>query len=220
MITTPDYDAAAIRAMETLIKHQTHAAPVDPFTMIKSTPGVIVISFTEMSARFGVDRENIISITDRNQDAITTVKPSGGDLEYVIMYNQQLPYYLMQRALARELGHIVLRHDGSRPEAVRTEEALTFARHLLCPRPLLALIRDAGIPITIELLGSITGCYRRCLEGMRKTPGTHVPPELNRIVKEQFEAYARNFISYAMTVKDEDTSEIADFGTYMDNYEE
>lgn len=220
MTTTPDFDAAAIKALETLIKHQTHAAPVDPFTMIKSTPGVIVISFTEMSTRFGMERNNILNIIDRNQDAITTVKPKDGNLEYIIMYNQQLPYYLMQRALARELGHIMLKHDGSRPDDVRTEEALCFARHLLCPRPLLKLIQDADIPITIELLGSITGCYRRCLEGMRKTPGAHVPPELNRLVRDQFADYARNFIRYAMTVKDEDTSEIADFGTYMENYEE
>ena len=220
MTTTPNLDAAAIKALETLIKHHTNAAPVDPFTMIKSTPGVIVISFTEMSTRFGVDRENIVTLFDKNLDAVTTVKPHDGALEYVIMYNQQLPYYLMQRALARELGHIVLQHDGSRPDDVRTEEALCFARHLLCPRPLLKLISDAGIPITIELLGSITGCYRRCLEGMRKTPGANVPPELNRLVRDQFEAYAKNFIRYAMTVKDDDTSEIADFGTFMDNYEE
>ena len=220
MTTTPNYDAAASKALETLIKNQTNAAPVDPFTMLKNTPGVIVISFTEMSTRLGVDRDNIIDIIDRNQDAITTVKPSGGNLEYIVMYNQQLPYYLMQRALARELGHIVLRHDGSRPEDVRTEEALCFARHLLCPRPLLKLLIEAGIPITIELLGGITGCYRRCLDGMRKTPGTHVPAELNNIVKDQFAAYAKNFISYAKTVMDEDTSEIADFGTFMDGYEE
>lgn len=220
MTTTPNLDAAAIKAMETLIRHQTHAAPVDPFTMIKATPGVIVISFTEMSTRFGVDRDNIVTMFDKNLDAVTTVKPHDGSLEYVIMYNQQLPYYLMQRALARELGHIMLKHDGSRPDDVRTEEALCFARHLLCPRPLLKLIADAGIPITIELLGSITGCYRRCLEGMRKTPGAHVPPELNRLVRDQFAPYAKNFIRYAMTVKDEDTSEIADFGTYMNNYEE
>ena len=221
MTTMPDYDRAAIKAAEMLIKHQTSAAPVDPFTMLRKIPGVIMVSFAELSSKLGIDRDNLVTMFgESNQDAVTSVKPKEGSLEYIVTYNQRLPYYLMQRALARELGHIVLQHDGTLPEDVRIEEALAFSRHLLCPRPVLRMIQDAGIPITIELLGGITGCYRKCLEGMQKTPGAHVPPELNRMIKEQFATYIKNFVSYAVTVKDDDHSMLADFGTYFDNYED
>lgn len=220
-MTTPDYDYAATKAYETLIKYQITSAPVAPLAIIKDIPGVVVVSFTELSARFGMNRDDLVTMFgDKNQDAVTTVRPIDNSLEYIITYNQQLPFYMLQRALARELGHIILHHDGSRPEEVRTEEAMCFARHLLCPRPVMKMIESAGIPLTVELVGGITGCYRRCLDGMRITPGAHVPAELNRLVKDQFSSYVRNFIRYAYTVKDEDMSERADFGTFMDNYEE
>ena len=34
--------------------------------------------------------------------------------------------------------------------------------------------------MSVEVLGNMTGCYERCLAGMRKTPGVKVPAELNR----------------------------------------
>ena len=92
-----------------------------------------------------------------------------GKTLYFIAYNQRFPFFLIQRGLARELGHIVLGHDGTRPEEIRMEEARVFAYHLLCPRPLIRAIQDTGIPITIETLGLITGCYERCLVGMQKS---------------------------------------------------
>lgn len=219
MTTTPNYDAAAIKATETLIKHQVCAAPVDPLPMIRKIPGVIIVSFAELSSRIGIERENLVTMFgDRNQDAVTIVKPKNGVLEYIITYNQKLPYYIMQRAFARELGHIVLQHDGTKPEDVRTEEARCFARHLICPRPLLKAIESEGIPLTFDLIGSITGCYKRCVEEMQRTPGARVPRELNQLVKEQFAGYIKNFISYAKTVYADDHSGVADFGMYMDNY--
>ena len=127
---------------------------------------------------------------------------------------------MMQRAVARELGHAVLGHDGSRPEDVRTMEAMFFARHLLCPRPLIRAIQDANIPITVETLGLITGCYERCLVGMQKSHGVHVAPELNRMIREQFSAYVENFIACQSILTANDDSMLVNFGTFMDNYEE
>ena len=132
----------------------------------------------------------------------------------------RLPQYLVQRALARELGHIVLGHDGSKPEDVRMAEAYCFAHHLLCPRPLIRAVRNSGIPFTIEVLGAMTGCYDRCLQRMRKTPPVHVPAELNRKVHFQFADYINNFLDYESYLMKTDESVLADFGTYMDGYEE
>lgn len=218
---TPDYERAALKATELLIKHGINTAPVIPLPVFKRTPGCLVLSFTELSNRIGLDRNNILtSIDAENHDAVTSIHMDDGRLRYLVTYNQRLPFYLLQRALARELGHIVLGHDGSKPEDVRMAEAYCFAHHFLCPRPLIYAIQQSGIPFTVEVLGSMTGCYERCLQGMRKTPPVHVPAELNRQVRNQFMDYIDNFLDYEGYLSKSDESMLANFGTYMDGYEE
>ena len=218
---TPDYERAAVAAMQMLIKHGITTAPIDPLPVFKRSPGVLVLSFTEMSNQIGMDRDNLLtSFETENHDAVTSVHLDDGKLRYLVTYNQRLPMYLLQRALARELGHIVLGHDGSRPESVRMAEAYCFAHHFLCPRPLIHAIQQSGIPFTVEVLGAMTGCYARCLQGMRKTPPVHVPADLNRNVKEQFSDYISNFLDFESYLSKSDESMIANFGTYMDGYEE
>lgn len=214
-------ETAAIKALETLIKHRVTAAPVMPLPILKSLPGVLVVPFAEMAERMGVERESVVTAFGAwNADAVTNYR--GGDcrIRYLVTYNQRLPFYMQQRALARELGHIVLGHDGTRPEEVRTAEAITFSRHLLCPRPLIKALQESGLTITVEMLGNVTGCYERCLAGIKKTPGLHVPAELNRMVKDQFADYVKNFIDCQAVLTGYDESAIADFGTFMDGYEE
>ena len=216
----PNYEKAATMALETLIRHQISSAPVLPLPMLKRMPGVLVVSFAEMSQSSGIDRKNLITMFgNENQDAVTSVHNKNGKLVYLVAYNQRLPIYMIQRSLAREMGHIVLGHDGSLSEEVRMAEANTFAYHLICPRPLVHAVMESGIRFSTEVLGNMTGCYERCLLGMRKTPGVNVPPELNKMVKEQFNDYIDNYLDYLTFVK-EDNSSTADFGTYMDGYTE
>lgn len=218
---TPDYDRAAVKATETLITHQITSGPIDPFPVLKSLPGVLVLSYAEMALQMEFDRENLLkSITPESHDAMSFANEIDGRIMYFVVYNQRLPFYLLQRGLARELGHIVLGHDGSRPDDVRTAEAQTFAYHLLCPRPLIKAVQDSGIRFSTELLGNMTGCFERCLAGMRKTPGAHVPPELNRMVKDQFAVYLANFLDFQAIISKTDESQLADFGSYMEGYEE
>ena len=218
---TPDFERAARLATEMLIKHNVSTAPVIPLPIFKRTPGCLVLSFTELSGRIGLDRDNLVSMFDaENHDAVTSTHFDDGKLRYLVTYNQRLPFYLLQRSLAREMGHIVLGHDGSKPEDVRMAEAYCFAHHFLCPRPLIHAIQQSGIPFTVEILGAMTGCYERCLQGMRKTPGVHVPAELNRQVRDQFADYIENFLDYESFLSQSDESMIANFGTFMDGYEE
>ena len=216
----PNYEAAAIKAAETLVKYNICSAPVLPLPILKRMPGVLVVSFAEMSQSSGIDRKNLVTMFgNENQDAVTSVHNKNGKLVYLVAFNQRLPIYMIQRSLAREMGHIVLGHDGSLPEDVRFAEAQCFAYHLICPRPLVKAVQDSNIRFSVEVLGNMTGCYERCLAGMRKTPGVNVPAELNRKVREQFSEYIENYLDYQTFVR-EDNSAFADFGSFMDGYKE
>ena len=214
---TPDYTRAAILAAETLIKYNIKNAPVDPIPVYKNTPGVLLLPFADASQLAGADRKDL---TEAVHDAVTVAYPDDKRIRYLVSYNQRLSVDIIQRTLARELGHIMLQHDGSRPEDVRMDEAYTFALHFLFPRPLIYAVQQSGFPLTAEALGSMTGCDARCLQRMKRIPGVHVPPELNRLVRDQFADYINNFIEYEAYLCETDRTLPADVGSYMDGYEE
>ena len=217
----PDYEFAAEMALDTLYTYGIDSAPVAPLPILKSIPGVLVVTYESMSQDIGLDRRCVMDLYgEPNQDAFTSFNMNHGRPQYLVTYNQQLPATLVQRALARELGHIILGHDGSRPEDVRNEEARCFAHHLLVPRPLIHSLQAFNIRITVEVLGNLTGCYDYCLSCMRKQPPVHVDPELNRKVRDQFLPYIKNYLEYQRYASLSDVSVIADFGAYMEGYEE
>ena len=217
----PDYERAAIKATETLIKYDIRTAPIDPLPVLKQIPGVLVLTFEEMSKNVNVDRQDLLNMLGcKNQDAVTTVIVDGDQLQYVVTYNRLLSEKIISRALARELGHIVLGHDGSRPEDVRNEEAKAFAHHFLCPRPLIHSLQAAGIRLTVETLGNITGFYDYCLSCIRQQPSVVVPSELNRQVRDQFMPYIKNLFEYQRYASMKDGSALADLGVYMEGYKE
>ena len=125
---TPNFERATSKA-ESIIRQHGIACPM---TILKKTPGVLVTSYAETSESVGIDRDNLMTMFgDHDQDAFTTVKIENGKTVYLVMYNRQLTCQETRFALARELGHIVLGHDGTRPESVRNEEAICFANNLL-----------------------------------------------------------------------------------------
>lgn len=217
---TPDYDTAAIRATEILIQRQISVTPVLPLPILKSMPNVYIITFADLASQSGMARDDVVLAFGHDQDAVTSVRIVDGELFYTVVYNQMLPFVMLQRALARELGHIALQHNGSRPVPVRMEEAKCFSRHLLCPRALIKSIQDASVPLTTEVVGNLTGCFERCIADMQKTPGCHVPADLNRQVRAQFSPYVKNYLHYQRYLMENDQSSLANFGSFMDNYEE
>lgn len=217
----PDYSLAAIRATETLMKFRVSYAPISPLPILKATPGVIVISFTEIASISGLERSEVLGMVDaENRNAITFVKEVNGKLHYLVAYNMTSPFYVLQYSLACELGHIIMRHDGSKDDDVREAEVECFANYLLFPRQLIHAGSEVGIPQTVGNIGRAMGCYEQCLETVKDTPGVKIPKELNRIVKSQFEGYITNYIEIQNLFFSIDSSPIADLGTYMDNYEE
>ena len=119
----PDYQKAEQKAKE--LRENGAECPLQ---ILKSLQNVAAVSFADASSRYGISRDKLISMFDSgNQDAITMFRKGS----YLVIYNQELPCKTIRHAVARELGHIVMGHDGSRPEDVRMEEAQYFAYRFL-----------------------------------------------------------------------------------------
>lgn len=209
---------AATLAAETLVKYNVRFAPVSPMKILEQMDNVIVISFSEMSEKTGVDRQDILSTFGRIRDAVTSIHEESGSKKYVVAYNRLLPFSMIQRALARELAHIILQHGE--PTNETAQEAECFANHLLCPRPLIYSVMATGIRFTEDMLANLTGVFDQALLSIRRNPGTAVPIGLNRFVRSQFMPFILNFLDYYRTVMPADGSAVADLGTFMDGYEE
>lgn len=216
-----DYQTAAVKAAQILVESDIAKTPIDPLPLLKNIPNVLVVPFAEVAHKVGMERETLIDMLgNESRAAVTSIEKAGGETHYIVTYNQRMPFVLLQRALARELGHIVLGHDGSRPVDIRMAEAYAFALHLLCPRALIRMLQESEYPLTVETLGNVTGCFGGCLSRMQKVPGVDVPAELNRRIKEKFAGCMKDFLRYQPIIAKEDHSQLADFGTYMDNYQE
>lgn len=217
----PDFDRAATKAMEILIKNQITETPVLCLPLLVNYPHVRVMSFASMADNMEIDRADLVPRFGENQDAVTFRLSGMDDIDYVVVYNMKLPYEEVRRAMARELGHIVLGHDGqTRSPEVRMAEARCFAHHLLSPRPIVNMIQQSGMPFTMNVLAHTTGCSGDCVDEIQKIPGTHVPKELNRLVKELFAPHIEEYIRFHKSAPKKDTSPLVDFGTFMEGYEE
>ena len=218
---TADFDRAAVAAMQLLIDYRVTDTPVDPMPMLISYPGVRVISFAKMANEAAIDRDELVPLFVANQDAATfRLKSDMDDVAYVVAYNLRLPFEIVCRAVARELGHIVLGHDGTRPFEIRRAEAMCFAHHLLSPRPVLHMLRSSGVPLTMNVLSDTTGCIDECVDDMRGIPGVHVPKEINRQVRDLFSRRITEYLRFHNASNKPDRSPLIDLGTYMDFYEE
>ena len=215
---SPDYNRAAGKAAETLIKYGIKSAPISPLTILEEMDNVIIKSFSEMCDSANIRQCDLKSAFGKTDGALSSIHEMNGKTWYVVAYNSLLPFTMIQHSLARELGHITLRHTCISAE--NTAEAICFAQHLLCPRPLIHAIQATGMRLTTDVLANLTGVFHQCLTCMRHTPGTDVPASVNRFVRGQFMPFILNFFEYYSTTAPEDGSALADFGTYMDGYEE
>lgn len=222
MINNPDLDRAATAAMRLLIENNITETPVNPLPIMLNYPGVRVLPYTKMALDAGMDRKDLVPIFG-NQDAATfrLNMPSLDNVNYVVVYNMRLPFEIIWRAIARELGHIVLDHDGiTRPQAVRMAEAVCFAHHLISPRPVLHFLSQSGVPLTMNVLTNTTGCSDECVDEMQTIPGVHVDPAINAQVRDLFAPHLKEFINFHNSSPKQDKSPLLDLGTFMDYYKE
>ena len=219
---TPDFDRAATAAMQILIDNRITGTPIDPLHILKKQTGVRVLSFARMANEANLERDDLVPLFVANQDAATfNLDTNINDVKYVVVYNTRLPFEIVCRAIARELGHIVLGHDGqTRTYEVRRAEAMCFAHHLLSPRPIIRLIEESGVPLTMNVLSDTTGCIDECVYDMQAIPGAHVPAEMNRQIRELFSRGIAEYLRFHAAVHKPDRSPVVDLGTFMYGYEE
>lgn len=80
---TPNYELAALKAAEILIQHNICTAPVDPLPILKKTPGVLVMTFEELSNKVNMKRKDVLNIFGcENQDAVTNMYIDGDNIHY------------------------------------------------------------------------------------------------------------------------------------------
>lgn len=219
MQTVPDFDRAATAAMRLLADQKITETPIDSLSLLVDYPHVRIMSFASMADNSEIDREDLVPQFGINQDAVTFKLFGMSEIDYVLVYNMKLPFEDIRRAIARELGHIVLGHDGqTRPTEVRKAEALCFAHHLLTPRPIIRMIQQSGLPFSINVLTHTTGCSEDCVEEIREIPGTNVPAALNQQVRDLFAPHILEYIRFHKDSPKPDKSPIIDFGTYMEGY--
>lgn len=119
----PNYLRAARKAAETMSKFGT-SFPVQILQILKRLPNVSVIAL------------DIPSIPGHESwDAFSCVREKAGQLQYIVVYNKTLPPVKLNLALARELAHVILKHDAGSTEEIWSEEALCFAYHCICYHP-------------------------------------------------------------------------------------
>ena len=211
-----DSTTAAIKALELIVKYDVKTAPVSPLAILSKMDNVVVVSFEDIQNTSGLD--SVAPMFGKCRDAVTSVHTHNGKSIYIVAYNGLLPFNLLQRALARELGHIALGHKERNSE--NEIQAEYFAKHLLCPRPLIHQIQAVSMRLTEDVLGNLTGIYHQAIVDIRKVPGAKVPVALNRLVRTQYMPFVFNFFEYYQYILPKDGSAIADLGTFMDYYEE
>lgn len=222
MIHTPDLESAAVKAMEILTDRNITETPINALSILLDQKNVRVVPFTKVATDAGIRRRDLVPMFDANQDAATFHMdiPDAKDIDYIVVYNMRLPHEIIRRGIARELGHILLGHDGAtRTKEARFAEAMCFAHHLLSPRPIIRMLQESG-PITMNILTQTVGCSDDCVDDMQKIPGVRVPKELNQRVKNLFLKGIREYIRFHNSSPIPDRSPILDLGTYMDLYEE
>ena len=218
---TPDFQKAAIKAAEILAESDIYKMPISAFHILKSLENVQIVPFAEIASNMNMNRDDLIdTFGSESRAAVTSMRQVEGKKYWFVAYSQYMPTILVQRALARELGHIVLEHDGSRPVDVRMAEAYCFAHHLMTPRAIIKMLQESEYPLTLEMFNNVTGCNLQCVERMRKLPGVNVPAELNRKIRDKFSTGLKDLFRYQNIIQLSDTSDIVDFGSYMDNYTE
>ena len=218
----PDFDRAATVAAQALVDSHIEKLPVRPESVIQTLPNTVLVPYRDVARILNVPRDELLVMLDPARDAVTYVMNlSDGRQYYVVAYNQQKSFDRLRFTLAHELGHRLLLHNGSRPEAVREAEADHFALHYCCPRAMVALLTRRGIPpLDINFI-NLAGLSPYAIGKYAGCAPSHVDKHLNRILREQFIGYLDSLFDYGLIVREPGPAACpVDMGRFMEGYED
>ena len=129
----PDYKTATAKAAEALTRYCIDRDRPDPLSVLRQLSNVLLMPFRQSFLYIDSTYQYTFSIGDR--ESMTLVNNVGGNLQYIVIYDENTDPVKLQLDLAKELGHVILQHDGSSPENVWLEEATCFAYHFISPAP-------------------------------------------------------------------------------------
>ena len=110
-----------------------------------------------------------------------------------------------------------MEHKGILPEDVRLAEVMHFARHLCYPRAVIRLCQELGIPLTEQNLSILCGAYGTYIPDLQSVQGSSVPPELNKLIKNQMRPYLMKMLDTVAFTQEEP---LLDLSSYMEGYAE
>lgn len=143
----PDYRRAAEKATETFSQYKMDADNIEPLRILRKLDNVMLVEYSISEMVDGIDFPDSTVTLDSDKDAVTLVNRINGKLKYITIYNRKVSVERLTLALARELGHVILEHDGNTPEFVWLEEANCFAHHFLCPLSLIKPVKEKTVKI-------------------------------------------------------------------------
>ena len=143
---------AAAKAIETLVAYGMTSTTADPLAVLLKLDNALPIPYEAMDS-MGISCLDNDSF-DSAQNAFTLVNKKNGKLQYIVLYNNSLEPQLLRLALAKELGHVVLKHDGNAPEYIWIEESSCFAHFFLFSpsyEPKIVNYRPVRATLSLEL---------------------------------------------------------------------
>lgn len=190
--TVPRLARAARLACKLLLQDDIRRLPVDPIAIIRRH-GFRLTTYRKAAERRGITAAELADVFG-TEDAFSAMTPGTGQV--LIVYNDSLISGERVRfSLCHELGHLFLRHFDF-PEDSLTSchrrlldlEANTFAANLLCPVPVIQLLRKPLQDADRHLFSlSALGWHTR----LRTLPADvqALPPALYQSVQEQFRPF-------------------------------
>lgn len=213
-----DLNTVATLAAETLLKYKMDNLPIYPQKIIQDNPRAALLSFADISASAGIPRDHFVSAVDPiGGVAAAWVYNLPEGPYYLLAFNKTEPYSRIRFALACEVANILLVHTGTKPEAVRLEEVFHFARHLCYPRAMIRLCEELEIPLTEDNISAIAGSYGTYLQDLQHTPGSVVPPALNRQIRDMLRPYMKGLRA---AFPFSSSGPLLDLSSYMEGYDD
>ncbi len=169
-MSRPDYHRATRDAYRTLLAAKICTLPVDVSEICARCHDTKLVSLSEADRLMNYDRNFDPFGDGPSRTALTVRRWHEGHACHTILWNDNElspKSGAFRFAIAHELAHVILRHEGGQSTTSELEANL-FALHLLCPRPVLDVLCPRSAMEISYLCGVPYGTAREAWEGLQQ----------------------------------------------------